>query len=289
LDLETTEMDVDKLLADVENPPAEETPAPAAQEQQWNGAEWEFDWNGKKIVPDSRDKIKTWMSQGYNYSQRMGELNKTHAQRMAEAESRAKQAAEIESRYKPYAEIDEYAAKNKDWWDHVTKSYQNREVQGVDPNIANIVQPLRSELDEIKQFVNQQREAAQQAEFAKQDELLESEIESIRKSHPNIDLSARDDSGETLERRVLLHAQELGTNSFRAAFRDYLHDQLVTQQQAQVKLQAVKGVQAQAKAGVLGKTTTPTKELKAVDTRRPWNDPQFDVQTILEELRQNGG
>lgn len=286
------EINVDQILSDVEAG-REVGAAPEAETQveqpTWNGQEWEFEWNGKKIVPDSPDKIKTWMSQGYNYSQRMGELNKTHAQRMAEAEARERQAQEIESRFKPYLEIDEFAKQNKDWWEHVQQSYQKREQHGIDPAIAQVIAPIQEKLSAFDQFLQKQEQERIEAEYQKQDQALDAEIESIRKAHPNIDLSARDETGETLERRVMLHARELGTSSFRAAFRDYFHDQLVTQGQADKKLQAVRGAQAEAKAGILGRTPAPTKELKTVDTRRPWNDPQYDVETILNELRQIGG
>jgi hypothetical protein len=292
------EINVDHLLSEIEagrdpNAEAPEGEAAAAAEPVWNGSEWEFEWNGKKVVPESPDKLKIWASQGYNYSQRMGELNKTHAQRMSEAEARERQAQELEQKFSPYVEIDRYAQENKDWWDHVQNSFKNRETHGVDPSLAKILNPLQEELGQIKQFVTQQQQAAQQAaqeaQYQQEDQALDAEIDSIRKSHPNIDLSARDESGETLERRVMLHAQEIGTHSFRAAFRDYLHDKLVVQQQVASKVQAVRGTQAQAKAGLLGTTQAPTKQLKPVDTRVPWSDPSLSVEAVLNEFRQTGG
>lgn len=287
---DSAELDVDKLLADIENPSQEgPTATPEPEAPQWKGEEWEFDWNGKKIVPDSRDKVKTWMSQGYNYSQRMGELNKTHAQRMADAEARERTAQQVESRFKPYVEIDEYARANQDWWNHVQQSFQNREKQGLDPNLAKVLSPIEERLGRFEQFLAQKDQEAEHARVEKEDQALDAEIESTRKLHPNIDLSERDQSGETLERRILMHAQEIGTKSFRAAFRDYLHDKLVVQQSAHTKLQAARDTQAQAKAGLLGRTPAPTKQLKPVDTKRPWNDPQFSVESILEEFRQTGG
>jgi hypothetical protein len=295
---EITADNVDQVLADIaagkEIGASATEQAPEATEQPWSGKEWEFDWNGKKIVPDSPDKIKTWMSQGYNYSQRMGELNKTHAQRMAEAEAKDRAAREIEQKYGRYAEVDQYAQENQDWWAHVQRSFQTREAQGVDPTIANVVAPLQEKLGALEQIIQSQQEAQAQAqleaEYQREDQALDAEIDAIRKSHPNIDLSARDESGETLERRILAHCQEIQTKSFRAGFRDYLHDQLVVQSQANAKLQAVRGTQAAARAGVLGKSPAPTKELKPVDPRASWSDPSLSVQAALEEFRQiNGG
>jgi hypothetical protein len=293
---------IDAALAGIGESPMEKTAeapaeaaAPAAPE--WKGDDWKFNWNGRDIVPESREKLITWANQGYNYSQRMGELNKTHAQRMAEAEARELKAKEIESKYSPFAQVNEYAEKNPDWWNHVKQSFEQRQAQeqGLDPKLAEILTPLQQKLSQMEQEAEARRAAEEQAkvheQHTKEDQALESEIEAIRKQHPNIDLSARDESGETLERRILLHASENGIRSFRAAYRDYLHDQLVVQQGAQTRLQAVRGQQAEAKAGLLGKTPAPTKELRRVDTSRPWSDPQFsDIQAILAEHRQvNGG
>jgi hypothetical protein len=294
------EIDVDGLLADVDagreinpsQPPAEE-PAAEQPERVWNGSEWEFEWNGKKIVPETADKLKVWAAQGYNYSQRMGELNKTHAQRMQEAEAREQAAKALEQKFSTYAQVDDYAQKNPEWWQHVSQSFQTRETASLDPQLAQVLNPLQEKLGALERIIQSQQEASERAVLeAKQreeDTALDAEIESIRKTYPNIDLSARDETGETLERRIYKHASDIGTTSFRAAFRDYLFDQLTVQQQAQQKLQATRQVQAQTKAGLLGRTPAPTRDLKPVDTRRPWSDPQYDVQSILDELHQAGG
>lgn len=273
--------------------PAAEPAAPAQPaEQSWKGEEWKFNWNGKDIIPESRDKLMTWANQGYNYSQRMGELNKTHAQRMAEAEARAQKAAELEKKYSQYDQVEQYAQKNPEWWQHVQQAFAQREIpQGLDPAIAQVLTPLQQELGQIKEFVQTQQQLAEQARIAaehkEQDNALDAEIASFRESFPNIDLSARDAEGKTLEQRIYAHGVQIGTSSFRAAARDLLFDQLTNQQSAQARTQQVQAQQAQAKAGLLGRTPTPTKELKRVDTSRPWSDPQFsDIGAILAEFHQ---
>lgn len=305
---ENEEINVDELLSSIETPTperamtggseepkAEEAPAAAPEPQAWDGKPWEFDWNGKKIAPDSQEKARTWMAQGYNYSQRMGELNKTHAQRMAEAEARAKAAAELEERFSPYSKVDEYAQKNPQWWQHVLKQYEAAQQNGqpVDPALAAVIKPLEEKLgkyDAYFQQMEQAKAAEAQAKAAeeqqREDTALVGEIESIRKQYPNIDLSAADPAtGETLELRVLKHAQAIGTGSFKAAFRDYLHDTLVEQAKANGREAIAKEAQANAKKGILGKTPAPVKSgAKPVNTKAPWNDPQFDGASILKEL-----
>lgn len=277
-----------------ETPAAEETQPEQQQAPVWNGEEWKFSANGKEIIPDSRDKIMTWASQGYNYSQRMGELNKTHAQRMAEAEARARAAAELEERYAPFHKVNEYAEKNPDWWAFVQQSFEQRLAQekGIDPNLAKVVAPLQEKLTQLEQAALERQQLEEQQRQAaieqQEDQALDAEIGEIRKQYPNIDLSAIDQAtGETLEVRICKHGVENGIRSFRAAFRDYLHDQLVNQHSAQAKQQQVKAVQAQAKAGIT-KSPAPVTELKTPNTKLSWNDPAFSAEGILKQMQLGG-
>ncbi len=271
------DIDVDALMAEAKSP-AEGRPmsgpdaAPeAAEPPAWDGKPWEFDWNGKKVMPDSQEKAKTWMSQGYNYSQRVGEFNTAKA---SWAKERQVLSATNEKLGK-YSKIDEYAAGNPEWWKHVEDSWASREVKpGLDPRVAEVLTPIQQELETLRQERQLQAEAKKEEDTKKEDTALDQEIESIRKSHPNIDLTVRDSSGETLERRVLMHAEEIGTSSFRAAFRDYLHDQLVTNAQANGREAIAKDTQLKAKKGILGTTQSPMKATQRAENVRSksWND-----------------
>ncbi len=284
------EIDVDALLDEVKAPAPERemgggaaTPDPAAtgakEESPWWGSV-EFDWNGKKVKPDSEEKARTWMSQGYNYSQRVGELNKQKASWDAERQ----QLIEARDKLSKYAELDDYAAKNPEWKDHLYKTWEQRQTLGVDPNIAQVLNPINERLAKFEQFVGTFEEQQKQQEIKQADDALEQEIGSIRKSHPNIDFGARDETGKTLENRILMHANQIGTSSFRAAMRDYLHDHLVTNAQANGREAIAKDTQMKAKKGILGQTPTPMKELKSVNTKAPWNDAQFKGENILKEM-----
>ncbi len=259
------EVDVDALMAEIESPTKETSEAPAAEEPAapvWNGKDWEFEWNGKKVAPDSQDKARTWMSQGYNYSQRMGELNKTHAQRQADYDQKMQAFQTEQAKLSPYAKVDDYARANPQWWAKVQADYQaaQQQVQGITPEIASALKPIQEELGQFKTFLQQQQEAKAAEEATKHDSALDSEIEGIRKQFPNINLASADPAtGETLELRVLKHAQSLGTTSFKAAFRDYLHDQLMEQAKANGLEANAKTAEQNAKKGILGKTPAPVK------------------------------
>lgn len=278
MDVENTQggdVNVDEIMEGIEKPAADRemtsgdaAPAPQAaatpEPPAWNGDEWAFEWNGKRVVPDSRDKLKTWMSQGYNYSQRMGEFNKQRG----EWERKVKDAETLRQQYERYREVDEYAKKNPDWWKHVETGYQSRSQPQIAPELQPILQPILKDLEETKGVLQAWQQERQTAEEAKANEALDSEIQSIRKSYPNIDLTAVDETGETLELRVLKHAQQIGTGSFRAAFRDYLHDKLVDLAKADGREALAKDKQTQAKKGVLGTTQAPLKGLQSAQNHR---------------------
>tara|TARA_R110000868_G_scaffold9394_2_gene46915 strand:- start:4067 stop:4981 length:915 start_codon:yes stop_codon:yes gene_type:complete len=289
------ELDVDKLLEEA-NAPRPERPmdepqappeaAPEAAEDKPEANQWwssvEFDWNGKKIKPDSEDKARTWMQQGYNYSQRVGELNK----KQSEWDRERIDLLGYKEKFSKYSQVDEFAAKNPDWWKHVETAYKARELpQGVDPSIQQVLNPIQEKMSRFEQYLESIEQQKQEAEYRKADESLAQEIQSIRDLHPNIDLSAKDPvSGEPLERKVLKHAMDIGTTSFRVAFRDLFHDQLVTTAKASGLEASAKDAQLKAKKGLLGTSSTPVREIKAGNTRAPWNDSSYKGENILREM-----
>ncbi len=286
------ELDVDKLLSDLKEPsqpremsggeaPPTETPKAAT----WNGEEWAFESGGKRIIPESREQYQQWAQQGRNYSQRAGELN---AKERAWATER-QELIGYKEKYSKFNQMEEYAAKNPEWLKHLHDTWAAREIpQGLDPNIAKILTPLQQKIQTLEQTIDERKAAddaaKQQEEITKNDTALSQEIESIRKQYPNIDLTAKDETGETLERRVYGHAVKNGIGTFRAAFRDYLHDQLVTQAQTNGKEAIVKGQALNAKKGILGTSSAPVKEIKAVNPKTPWSDKSMRGDAILKEM-----
>jgi hypothetical protein len=249
--------------------PAAATPAAAAPEaapaaaaptpSPWDPKPWEFDHNGKKVFPDSQDKARTWMSQGYNYSQRMAEMNARKRELDGQAE-----------RYKGfdrYGEIDAFAKQNPEWWAHVEQAWAQRDAQraagggqgALPAEVQAALAPLQQELQAIKAWRDEQAQQAAQADEQRQDQALSQDIEATRGSHPKIDFDAVDESGKTLELRILEHAAEIGTSSFRAAARDYLHDQLLESATAERLAAGAAAPKEQRAAGVLGTSPAPKK------------------------------
>ena len=249
--------------------------APPATAADWRQSfDWSIDHNGQKVSPDTAEKAKTWLSLGHNYSQRAAELNKTQAEV-------ARERQQLQDKYKGYdrfSEVDAYARQNPDWWTHVQSQFEQRGSHGVDPNLAPIMQRLQ-QTEQVLQTYEQQR--AQEAQ-TKEDHALETEIGEIRKSYPKIDLNSVDETGRSLEFRVLKHANDSGIRSFRAAFRDYLHDRLVSEAQVQGREAIAKDKQAQTKQGILGRTPAPTRGLNVAQNVRGKSYDQLTSEALAE-------
>lgn len=262
-------IDADAIMASIEStghapeaaPIAEPTasPEPAAASQQPQAQptaqEIEFTWNGKQIkAPVTDPRVKQWASQGYDYAQKMADFNRKQ-QEIAAREQ------ELTGRY---GAIDEYVRQNPQFWDHVTQEWQRQQMGGqVDPNnpLFKELQSLKSEIGQVKEFkqtLEQERLAIQRQQ---EDQALEQEIGSIREQYPDIDLAAPDANGASLETRVIKHALDNNIKSFRAAFRDLLHDDLLKREADKAREAVTKDLQKRQKSGLLGTSPTPTKGL----------------------------
>lgn len=235
--------------------PAAQTPGtqapPAAA-----GPEFEtFNWNGREIRA-TKDQIRQWAQMGYNYPQKAEELNKLKTQ--------------YEQEYSPYKLVDDYAKQNPDWWKHVDASFQARKLgkadgQATGPEPTQELDTLRNQISELTQFKSSFEQAQQKEKETKEDAALADEIKSIRDQFKDLDWSTVDANGFTLEAQVLKHASQTGINSFRAAFRDLKHDDLVKFHADRAKEDAQKDLQKRTKQGLLGTSPTPKTGVSKIE------------------------
>lgn len=277
-------VDVDGILSELENPTAREIPmtqpepkAAAPDPAQAQAAqEFEFTWNGKQIKAPV-DKVKQWAQQGYDYAQKMQAIN--------ERETRYK---EWESKYKP---VDDYIKQDPQWWEHVQQSYAQRlqglqgqqtQAQSLDPShpVSQEIAQLRAQFNELAQFkqaITQEREAQR---IATEDQQLNTAIESIRKEYPDLDLAQVDDSGKTLELRVMEYGIQNGIKDFQAAFKLFNHEALIKRAEERGKEHVQKDLQKKTKLGLLGKTQAPTR---AISEARDIKSKSYE--DILDEAK----
>lgn len=241
-------------------PAPQTTPQQTAQQAQAT-ADWiEFVANGKQIKAD-KQRAAQWASQGYDYAQRMAEFNRKQAQHQREIK-------EVVSKYEPYQQINEYAQKNPQWWSHVMQAYEQRASQAAADNGGQIPKAFLDKLDALEQFKTQFEQKISIEQREKEDQALSQEVESIRKQYPGLDFDTPDGEGFSLEQRVYKHAVDNGINSFRAAFRDLRHDDLLKLAQEKAKEETAKQLQSRTKQGIMGTTPSPKSGLARAENVR---------------------
>ena len=222
---------------------------------------FEYQANGKTISEDINTILKR-AGMGYNYAQHMQDFK----QKQSDLESRFQQAESIEKKWKPY---EEYATQNPDWANHVRTAYEQRttfnpdgtgQPIGQSPSNAQTpeLQSLMQELNELKKFRDDYNNDKQLMAQQQQDQELNEQIKGVQSEYPDIDFSHTDPTtGKSLEFQVLEHGNTHGISNFRAAFRDFYHDQLVSRATTQAQEQVAKSLQQRQQKGFMSSSDTP--------------------------------
>lgn len=236
-----------------------------------------------KTIDAPLEKVLQWAQLGYNYPQKAQEFNQMKA-RFDEYSQKEQQLKEIEQKWAPYKEVDEYAAKNPDWWNAVQENYRQK-MAGAESNadVSRIKQELMQELQPIKEFIEKKQTEEKTRQIEQEDKQLSTEVDSIRKSFPNLDFDTPDEEGKSLEMKILEHAMNNDIKSFRVAFRDYYHDHLLSMEREKGKELVSKEVQKRTKLGILGQSPKPTKGLKVAENVKDKSYEQL-MREALEEL-----
>lgn len=252
----------------------EKASARAGQKKAEDG--FEFEHGGKKVKANREQMIK-WAQMGYDRPQAMQKFN---------AEKRAwdDEKKKWEGQWGIYRQIDDWARQNPEAWNHIQQGWQRRgtapavngdAAAGSAPDAYSPkLQALEQQFSQFAPVVQKLEGYLQNVQNEAEDRELDQEVQSIREQHKDLDWTNPDENGKSLELRVLEHAQEIGTKSFKVAFRDLLHEELVNRAASQAKLAVAKGIQKNSKLGVLGES--PTSRMKS---------PQRDIRkTSYEEL-----
>lgn len=228
--------------------------------------EFEFKWNGKPVKAN-REKLLGYASQGYDYAQQIARLKQ--------------ERANWEKETSQLREIQQYAQGNPDWWKHVSSSWENRYAQTTPEQSTGDISALHGQLSELMKFRDEIMSEREKERIAKEDKALAEDISGIRKAHPNFDWDTLDETGYSLEQRILKYASENKIPTFRAAFRDMMFDDVVKQQGFSAAEQSKKQVQKETKAGIVGKSSQPASKRMEV----PQNISQRSYNDLAEEAK----
>lgn len=274
------EFNVDQAMANIEStgsadgPTASPTIPPSSEAQTQPPAEpelYEYQTENGKTVKETLEMLKRRAGLGYHAAQRLAEINKKE-QGWTTKEQEYQQKLQSLQRWQEY---NDYATQHPEWADHVHKSWEDRErvlqSQGAEnPNnpLYGELQAVKKQLSDMSSFLGTLKEEKAEQQRVQEDKALGDEIASIRKKYSDIDFDLADESGKSLEYRVMEHATANGIHSFKAAFHDFYHEHLIKAREDKAKESVVKDLQSKKKAGILGTTETPTKGLhKAQNVR----------------------
>jgi hypothetical protein len=242
---------------------------------------FEYSANGKTVKEDI-DTILKRASQGYNYAQHMTSLK----QQQSDLESRMKQAQELESQWKPYQE---YAQQNPEWANHWKQAYDNRfnsfsgqqnEQPSYQSQDNSEVSALKSQIAELRSLYDKDKETRM---VEQQDIELNNQINEVKSLYPDVDFSYSDpETGKSLEYAVLEHGSLHGITSFKAAFRDFYHDQLMQNAVSRAKEDTAKELQNRQKKGFMSTSDTP--QLMTTQSRDSRKNMSYE-QIIQEAMR----
>jgi len=218
--------------------------------------------SGKELAEPLSTVIQR-AQRGYDYAQLVAQQK----QRETELQAQQQRVADIENKWKPYHD---FSAQNPEWADYVRQQWENRNTFNqapapIDLSPQNQAQPsmnlppqVQQELSEMRQFIAEQKQRAQLEATAAEDQALNTEIDNVRKSFPDIDFShTNPETGESLEAQVLRHAQQKRIYNFGAAFKDFYFDQLMSRNVMKAKEDVAKQITNQHKSGFLATSDRP--------------------------------
>lgn len=261
---------VDQLLAHIEAPQGESPmeaaptqPEPVSAPEATTPApepEYEIVYRGQtEKLPVS--KLRQFAQMGRDYSEKMGEFNRTRQKFEQDRQTWQQKQAEIEKLASTYGPIDEYMKQNPDFREHVIQSYQQRMAAQPHGQLAPLLKPIQEKLAKTEEFISSIMEEKKAVQAKAEDEALGQEIKAYREKYSDFDWDSLDNNNLTLEQRVIQHAIANNIGTFRAAANDLLHDELLKRAALKSKEEIGKDIQKKTKLGLGPVTKQPTQKL----------------------------
>lgn len=290
------EIDVDQVLSSVygngdsqpTDSPQKNEPTPIAEPAAPSFREFEFTHRGSPIkIAENDPRFTQWLSRGYDYS----ELQDKFKNERQEWDASKQQ---WEKDWNIYREIDGFAKENPQWWEKIQQGYQQKQEnpydipEGVKAYLDQRFEPVIKDLPLMKEFLQDMQRQKQELAQKDEDTRLQTSIKDIQSKYANIDFAAKDESGQSLEQRVLSHAITNGFPTFRSAFLDYYQDNLEKMAEARGKEFITQEMAKRQKLGLLDKAPAPTTSSimpsRSDGRPRSWNDPSLSSEAILREM-----
>lgn len=240
---------------------------------------YEYKASGQ-TVKEPLKQILQRASMGYHYAQQMAEFNKT------KSEFEAKQK-EFSPKMQMYEQVDQWATENPDLWQNILQNYQQRnQPQDLDPMVKEALSPLQTQLQQLTDFMQDFQANQQVQKQQAEDDALGKEIDQVKDQYKDLDWASADETGKTLEMKVLEYADQNSIPSFRAAFSDFYLPKLLSRERERGKQEAAKRVQKNSKLGIIGISPTPKNSQKVDHSQLNYN--QLAEMALAETEQQQG-
>lgn len=213
---------------------------------------------GKEIRED-RDTVLKRASMGYHYAQNMQQLKQEREAWQQSVQEKENALREAEGRWSQY---DQYSRENPEWANFVRNQWENRNSfngqEGTQANMGDVPESIRQEMAEVRQFRDEFKGFMTDQQRQREDAALAGQIDTTIKEYSDIDFGySNPETGQTLEQQVLTHMATNGINDFRAAFRDYYHDQLISRAVTKAKEDTSRQLQERQQQGYIAESDTP--------------------------------
>jgi hypothetical protein len=263
---QVSEPSAEQILSEISSPSQTTEQVVTQERQQAEKQEQDmFEYSAAgRVVKEPRDLVLKRASMGYDYAQKMEAFKK-------EQEAFAAERTRLDQEISPLKPILDYAKQNPEWEKHVRESWEKRE-EFKNGTLETLDPVLREELGQVRNFIKEYENERLNKQRESEDNKLIGSIQAVQKEFPDIDLKQADEQGRTLEYRVLDHANKNGINSFKAAFRDYMFDDIISRKAEAAKEALAKELASRTKSGLLGTTQAPIMNGSVETKSKSWND-----------------
>jgi len=254
--------------------------APASPEPSMH----EYQASGKTITEDINTILKR-ASQGYNYAQNITEHK---ANVTSFNQERDGHIAEF-GQWKQYHD---YATDNPEWAEFVKGKWDERTSFGqAEPAVQEGHQTSQMN-PEVQRFMDEYRNDKKlrqesDEDSGDEDSALNESIKATQTAFPEFDLTHTDpDTGISVEMKVLEHARAHGINSFEAAFKDVMFDEIVNRKVTASKEAAAKEITDRQKTGFISQSETSLANLTSPQRKSTGGGSYHDL--VMDGAREMG-
>lgn len=189
-----------------------------------------------------------------------------------EFDQQRSQYENFEELNKKYGEIQKWSEENPDQWQSLWDLYQKRDTAllgtqteggnegAISPQVQQLLENMQDQIRTLSQEREERLKMEQERAIDEDVKNVESEIANFKETYGKkygINLEEADESGITLQSRILQFGIDKGYQDFETAATMYLRDTLLDTAQQVARNEAVKNIQQDRKSGILGRSDTP--------------------------------